>query len=312
MENTAKPEEQLTDVNFVQDDPFGIGDIEVLSEEPQAEEMQADEAEEALEVDDVEESEGEEIEPDEEPEQVETGGKKKRNANSRISELSQKLREKDERLQKLEEKLENLTAAKDYLNDQKPKPEVDLDAQLQEAAKMAGDDSFDLDDFTTEAEKKTALRAYNLEAQQKQQQMQNAIRSVKDQYSQTVMQYKETDANVSNALVAAYNAAVTDEARAIMRRYDNVTQQQAIDYAEKTLLTEAQSHPDPVVYIAKFGKQIIDDAQTYLPKEQESAKIDHKGREKAKESAGKPEVDTVPMTKAQMRQIEKEFSDIGF
>jgi hypothetical protein len=308
-EVAENPNEDKLVLELDNDDGFDLSalenlDIEALSEE------QSDEPEEDLEDDDDpdEADEEEQEEPDEEEPEAEEQPKKRKSANSRIQELTNKLKEKDDKLDALERKFDNLQQGIDYLKPKDDAAPVELDDQLSQAAIAAGDREFDLDEFTTDAEKKTALRAYKNDITLRQQEDAQAVNSVRQQYSQAVDYYKEQDPEIGAALTTAYNAAVRDEARAIMRRYPNLQPNEAVNHAEKALLNEARQAQDPVMFIASFGKQILDDAQQLnggskqkLTKPKENGKIDHKNRETVRRKAGKPEVETAPLTKRQQQ-----------
>jgi hypothetical protein len=111
-------------------------------------------------------------------------------------------------------------------------------------------------------------------------------------------------------LIAAYNAAVRDEARALMRRYEGLKPEDARVHAERALLNEAAGKKDPVYFIANFGKQILDDSQELLTKPKEKGKIDHKNRETVQQKAGKPEIDTAPMTKRAV-EVSKRYEQVA-
>jgi len=291
----------------IADDPFGIESIELP--EPQPDEALQDDGPEAQaeegqpEEDQADQDEPESGEPEEKP--------RKRNASTRISELSQKLKDKDAEMEELKRKVDNLSAAKDYFDGDKKTEAPDLDAQLIEAAKHAGDNDFDIEDFSTDAEKKIALRGYKTEIKQSQREEIERVYGVRDQYVNAVEQLKADKPEVANGLIHAYQAAVADEARAIMYRFD-MPEAEAKERAEQVLLADAANRKNPVEHIAKYGYQILKDAQAYLPQKQESARIDHKGREAAQQRAGKPEIDSAPASKMTVQDIQKEFAEIDF
>jgi chromosome segregation ATPase len=292
------------------DDGFGLEAIEALDvenmpplEDEPEEIEEIEEPEEELETDEAEE------EPEDEPEE-DPQPKKKRGANARIQDLTSKLREKDEKLAELERKLDNLQQGMDYFKPKEEAKTLSLDEQLQQAAVAVDDKEFDLDDFTTDAEKKAALMGYRNQLTIRQQEQQAAVTNIRSQYAQTVEYYKTQDPEISKGLVDSYNAAVRDEARAIMRRYPNLSPTDAAKHAEKALLTEAQQAQDPVMFIAQFGKQILDDAKQYLTTPKERGKIDHKNREAVRARAGKPEIDTAPMTK-RAQQVNEAFEAVS-
>lgn len=275
----------------------------VVDDEPEEEELL--EGEEPGEIDELEEELEEEV-------QV-TPEKKKRNANTRIKDLTDTIKEKDRRLEELEKKFNNMQQGIDFL---KPKEEVSvvsLDDKLQKAAVLAGEKDFDIDEFSTDAEKKAALLGYENKITLKQQEDNRSMDSVRNQYAQTVEVYKAQDPAIGEQLVAFYNAAVRNEAIAIMRRYPNLSAADAAKHAERALLSEAREAQDPVVHIAAFGKQILDDAQSFmgkvLTKGKEKGTIDHKNRDAVRARSGKPEIDTAPTTK-RGQQIESAYNEL--
>lgn len=311
----------MTDTTKLEEiDNWGVADFDgilkdTLDKIEQSEEAEEfDDAEEELEEDEALDQDAEEEDPEIEAQPE----KKDRSATGRIKDLSKKLKEKDKdleerdrKLQDLELKFDNLQQGIDYIN--KPKEEVkviSLDERLHQAALAAGDREFDIDEFTTDAEKKTALLGYENKITYTKVQADQEIASVKQQYQYQVEAWNQQDPTISTALVSAYNAAVLDESRAIMRKYPNLTSKDAIAHAEKALLTEARAQHDPVLYIATFGKQILDDAKQLLTEPKEKVKIDHKNRKAVQDMAGKPEIETAPVTK-RAQEVNKRHAEIA-
>jgi hypothetical protein len=263
------------------------------------------------------EAEVEEQEVEEEIEEVEIEAapqpKKNRSANARIGELSQKLKEKDAAVEALERENRNLKAGFDYLKPKQPTVEKSLDERLVEAAKLAQVDDFDIDDFTTDAEKKTALHTYQNTIQNKQRERVSAIQDVKNSYVSEIQKVQTADPDLANGLVMAYNAAIENEAVALMRRYSHLSEADAVKHAEQNLLEEARNTASPIDHIANFGMKILQKqmpAQQKLTKAKEKAIIDHKNRETIQQRAGKPEIDTATVTKRAV-EISKRYDQVA-
>lgn len=322
--NEAEGEAETAPEVNAEDDMFGTAELENLDIEAIA--KAGEDANNAANEDDSEEEDeeedsdgdddGEEEGEDETLEGEEDKPKRKNTAKNRISKLSGQLKDKDAELERLRQENANLKAGKDYLKSQEKggDKEMSLDDQLKEAAQLAGDDTFDLDDYDTVADKKNALRGYRHDIEINQTKQLEKLNGVKNSYMSVVNQYKEKDENVANGLVASYNAAVANEAQALLRRYgDRFTKEQAIREAERSLLEEAADRENPILHIAEFGKQILTMAgagDKKLSKKKEDAKIDHKNRDFVKKKAGKPEVENMPSSQKAMG-INKEFEKVS-
>jgi hypothetical protein len=289
-------------------DSFGEADA-VAPDAEEAEEIDdASEDDIDAEVDEVEEEIEEEIEVAPQP-------KKKNTAQNRIGELTKKLKESvsKEEYNALKRELDNIKAGLDYL---KPKQEVvpkSLDERLVEAAKQAQDPDFDIDDFTTDAEKKTALIAYNNAIENKQRRQTSAIQEVKNSYAAEIQKVQASDPNLANGFVMAYNAAVENEAIALMRRYPHVSEADAVKYAEQNLLEEARNTANPIDHIANFGMKLLQKqvpTQQKLTKVKEKGTIDHKNRESIQQRAGRPEIDTASVTKRSV-EVAKRYDQVA-
>jgi hypothetical protein len=314
IENPELPAIDAAKEQNVTPEDWGF-DAEAFAEQVEAEEPIDDAGDEAGELE--EEQEELELADDaeelgEEEAQPEEPKKRGKNANARISDLTKKLKESvsKEEYNALKKEMDNLKAGLDYLKPREEAVVKSLDDRLVEAARAVGDPEFNLDDFTTDAEKRAALLGYENRIESRQRAQEAALGGVKASYSNVIAEYQTKDPELANGLIAAYNAAVRDEARALQRRYDNLTPQEAHQHAERILLQEAAGKPDPVYFIASFGKQILDDAGHVLTKPKEKVKIDHKNRETVQQRAGRPEIETAPTTKRSV-ELAKKYAQVA-
>ena len=303
--------EELQTPDIIEDDAsddWGISALQELVAKEAAEEApeEAPEAEEEAVEHEADEEYEEEIEAEEEPEELEEKPKPRKNS---VSDRINKINEKHAaEMKALEDKLDNLMAAQEYLKPDTPK--ATLDERLEQAAKQYGDAEFDLDEFSTDAEKKTALLTYHNGIANKQQKYNSTIGNVKQQYISAVNHYKASDPEVGARVEAAYNAAVQSEGYAINRRHPQLTQAQAMQHAEKSLLEEAANTADPVMHIAKYGHSLLP-TQAPLQKKKKAATINHKNRDEVRKRAGKPNIDPMPTSKRALA-ISEDFKNLDF